>query len=396
MSSVPPRPEDVSPAAELVPIPREALPVRHAVRAIDMYAALLADAPTENTRQARAHDIETFRRFLGADSPETACALFLAAGRGGANAFGLAFRNHERERGLAPSTINRKNATLRRLAKLAARLDVITFAVEIDDLKDGHVPDRRGPGVDGWRALWAAAVAAGDNPVARRDRAMLLLMHGQALRKGEVIGLDLADVDLARPGVWIKGKGRGGRKETVTVNESTAAALAEWIDARGEGPGPLFLAKRKGATAHKIMKTVAFPLPPRAVELLAQGLSALDIVVKLGSEGHTRPDGMLWSYNDMASSQSVFSCRRILERTVNFVVRELAKRAGLTSPVRPHGLRHASITRALDLTNGDIRKVARFARHRDPKITLAYDDDRQDLAGSVARLVGDDGPQGKG
>ncbi len=30
----------------------------------------------------------------------------------------------------------------------------------------------------------------------------------------------------------------------------------------------------------------------------------------------------------------------------------------------PHGLRHLAITRALNLFNGDVRKVARFPRHR--------------------------------
>ena len=31
--------------------------------------------------------------------------------------------------------------------------------------------------------------------------------------------------------------------------------------------------------------------------------------------------------------------------------------------VRPHGLRHASISTALDITGGDVRKVMKFSRH---------------------------------
>ena len=54
--------------------------------------------------------------------------------------------------------------------------------------------------------------------------------------------------------------------------------------------------------------------------------------------------------------------------------------------VRPHGLRHAAITAALDLT-GDLRAVQRFSRHRDVRVLTRYDDNRADLGGVVARTV---------
>jgi integrase/recombinase XerC len=81
---------------------------------------------------------------------------------------------------------------------------------------------------------------------------------------------------------------------------------------------------------------------------------------------------------------------RIHDKWVNRFIHKLAREAGLTFVVRPHGLRHASITRALDLTNGDIRRVMRFSRHRDPKTVMRYDDCRNDLGGEVSRLLGDD------
>jgi len=54
---------------------------------------------------------------------------------------------------------------------------------------------------------------------------------------------------------------------------------------------------------------------------------------------------------------------------------------------RPHGLRHAAITEALDLMNGNLRAVQRYSRHRDARILGVYDDNRTDLAGEVARRV---------
>ena len=55
--------------------------------------------------------------------------------------------------------------------------------------------------------------------------------------------------------------------------------------------------------------------------------------------------------------------------------------------VRPHGLRHAAITEALDLTKGNVRAVQRFSRHRDLRTLTIYDDNRQDLAGEIARQL---------
>lgn len=57
---------------------------------------------------------------------------------------------------------------------------------------------------------------------------------------------------------------------------------------------------------------------------------------------------------------------------------------------RPHGVRHSAITAALDLLGGDLRKAQKFSRHSDVRLLAVYDDNRQDLAGEVARLVAAD------
>ena len=74
-------------------------------------------------------------------------------------------------------------------------------------------------------------------------------------------------------------------------------------------------------------------------------------------------------------------------RSVARIVQAVGHQAGLTAPVRPHGLRHAAITDALNLTRGDVRAVQRFSRHRDLRVLTVYDDNREDLGGAVARLV---------
>ena len=57
---------------------------------------------------------------------------------------------------------------------------------------------------------------------------------------------------------------------------------------------------------------------------------------------------------------------------------------------RPHGLRHSAITRVLDLSNGNYRKVQAFSRHRDPKTIMIYDDQRLDAGGELAALLAKD------
>ncbi|HVE38538.1 MAG TPA: tyrosine-type recombinase/integrase [Planctomycetota bacterium] len=54
---------------------------------------------------------------------------------------------------------------------------------------------------------------------------------------------------------------------------------------------------------------------------------------------------------------------------------------------RPHGLRHSAITEALEATNGNIREVMMFSRHKDPKVLMKYDDNRKDVAGDIAGRI---------
>ncbi len=79
------------------------------------------------------------------------------------------------------------------------------------------------------------------------------------------------------------------------------------------------------------------------------------------------------------------SGRRLTGAGLYAVIRALGGKVGLKT--RPHGLRHAGITRGLDRTGGDLRAVQRFSRHRDVRTIGLYDDTREDLGGKVARLI---------
>ena len=151
------------------------------------------------------------------------------------------------------------------------------------------------------------------------------LLYGLALRRAEVVGLDVADVDLEAGTVGVLGKGRTQRI-ALTLPAASLEALRAWLAVRGPEPGPLFVNCDRAEKGQRLTGT-----------------------------------------------------------SLHRLVRRLGAAVGLT--VRPHGLRHAAITQALDLTGGDLRRFQRFSRHRDVRTIGRYDDNRQDLGGEVARQV---------
>lgn len=55
--------------------------------------------------------------------------------------------------------------------------------------------------------------------------------------------------------------------------------------------------------------------------------------------------------------------------------------------MRPRGLRHAAITEGLDVTRDDFRAAQRFGRLAKADTLNHYDDNRDGLGGTAARLI---------
>lgn len=64
--------------------------------------------------------------------------------------------------------------------------------------------------------------------------------------------------------------------------------------------------------------------------------------------------------------------------TVYRVVKARARKAGIQKRITPHSLRHTAITLALD-GGASVRQVQQLAGHRDPKTTMRYDRNRENL-----------------
>jgi integrase/recombinase XerC len=276
------------------------------------------------TLRAYAGDVADFAAWSGA-TPVEAARLLLAAGAGGANGAALAYRSGMLGRRLSAATVNRRLAALRSLAKVARLLGLVTWQLDVEGVASEQLRDTRGPGTAGVRALLGRLAERPPGPARSRDTALVRLLFDLGLRRAEAVGLDLADVDLAGGCVWVRGKGRSERAR-LTLPGPTRAALEGWLADRGEAPGPLFVALDRGHRGHRLTGSAV--------------------------------------YN---------------------IVRRLGEAAGLRA--RPHGLRHAAITAALDATGGNVRAVQKFSRHRDVRVLQRYDDNRQDLAGGVAARV---------
>ncbi len=247
----------------------------------------------------------------------------LAGGSLAGNRTVAEFRKQMIADGRAAATINRRLSAIRSLISMARALGLVDWSIAIPGVKAVPYRDTRGPGAEELAALFATARARTDAK-GIRDLAIVRLLFDLGLRREEVVELD---VDHIADGVvWVRGKGRHDR-EPLTLPAVTAGAIADWIQIRGDNAGPLFQPLDNGADA--------------GARLTASGLYKM--------------------------------------------IRALGKKAGVK--VRPHGLRHAAITTALDLTNGDVRAVQKFSRHAKVDTVIRYDDNRQDLAGAVADQV---------
>jgi integrase/recombinase XerC len=283
------------------------------------------------TRRGYLSDLNDFAAWRTAESPEAALEQLLRMGPGRANQLVIAYRADMKERrDLSSSTINRRLAALRSMVKVGRTIGVVNWSLDVQNVKSEERRHMSGPGLADLQLMNRKAAARGDGKLARRDRAILALLFDLGLRRAELCGLDLADVERSEnalpAAVWIIGKGHR-EKQRLTMPEPTGRALAAWLEVRGDHDGPLF---------HRL-------------------------------DGHAGKAG-----------------ERFSGESVRRIVKELGEHAEVPRAVLPHGLRHSAITAALDARHGDVRSVQRFSRHSSLDMVIRYDDRRGDVAGEIA------------
>jgi integrase/recombinase XerD len=222
-----------------------------------------------------------------------------------------------RAQGLAPSTRKRRIVAARNLHRYLA--------------EEGHVDDDVGadvappPVARGLpKALTEAEVDAllsrvvGDDPVARRDRAILETLYGTGVRISELVSMSLRDLDLHDGFVRVVGK--GDKERVVPVLGAAADALGAWLTV--DGRGAMIPARWRRRDDEE------------AVFLNQRG-------GRLGRQG-------TW-----------------------LVVKAHAAEAGLGDRLTPHVLRHSCATHLLD-HGADIRAVQELLGHASIATTQVY------------------------
>jgi integrase/recombinase XerC len=145
------------------------------------------------------------------------------------------------QRGLDPISIRRKLAAVRSLFKFLLREGTISSnAAKL--VRTPKSPKRvpAVPTAEQTNTL-VEGVAADtlDRPHPERDLLLFELLYGCGLRISELVGLNLADFDMAERWILVRGKGRKERQ--TPYGSKAAAALEKYLAARNSGEPALFL-----------------------------------------------------------------------------------------------------------------------------------------------------------
>jgi len=143
-----------------------------------------------------------------------------------------------------------------------------------------------------------------------RNHAMVELLYSSALRVSELINLKISDLNLA--GGWIKAMGKGRRERVAPVGTAAAKALTKYLTHR-------------------------------------QGIPTLD------------PDVLFVNSRGKKLSRAGFW----------WILKGLAKRAGITGSISPHKLRHACATHML-WRGASVKALQEMLGHKNLSTTQIY------------------------
>jgi integrase/recombinase XerD len=213
--------------------------------------------------------------------------------------------------GLSAATIARRTAAARSFFRhqqlLGVRSDNPAAAVQLPR-RPRPLPKTLSPG----EAERLIEAAAGTQPRALRDQALVELLYGAGLRVSEAVGLDKAGVDFDQRLVRVVGK--GGKERVVPIGRAAATALTRYLSR-----GRPFLDRR-----HR-----------------------QDLFLNARGGPLTRAGAFL-------------------------ILRRLAEKAGLDPRrVHPHLLRHSFATHLLE-GGADLRSVQEMLGHADLSTTELY------------------------
>lgn len=135
-----------------------------------------------------------------------------------------------RRGGHSPASVARAVSSLRGLHRFL--LDEGHAASDPSaDVEAGRLPVRLPKALSEPDVTRIIESVAGDDELARRDRALLELLYGTGARISEVVGLNLTD--LADADGLLRLYGKGSKERVVPIGNHAARALARWLEPAG-------------------------------------------------------------------------------------------------------------------------------------------------------------------
>ena len=284
-----------------------------------------------HTKRMYRSNIDGFFKYLGVDLTADNLALFLLLDTHQAFELVSQYQGSLIARNLAPATINQKLAAIKSLVNYASCAGKCHYSlVNIKAERLHSYRDTRGISIEEFKLMLATVNPKTIKGI--RDRAILLLLWGNALRRSEVVNCDVSDFSDSRGELLITGKGKIGQPEIISLGKSAIVAIELWLSKRGnyKYSDPLFTAIHKSYWGHRL------------------------------------------------NSHSIYK-----------LVQKYAKLADVEKVMSPHRIRHSAITESLNLTNGDVRKVQKLSRHKKLDTLMIYDDNRTSLQGEMTDLLDD-------
>ena len=197
----------------------------------------IRESLSENTRKAYRSDLAHFADW-GGELPASAVlvARYLA----------------DHADMLAPSSLARRVATLSKVHEANAwpnpcRSEIVRATMRGIKRVNGTVQDQARPLLR--EDLFILLNALGDDPRAKRDRALLLIGWAGGFRSSELVGLDLPDIEEVREGLALHlrrsktdqtGQGRKIGIPLGRTRHCPVAALSAWLGVLASDHGPIF------------------------------------------------------------------------------------------------------------------------------------------------------------
>jgi integrase/recombinase XerC len=215
------------------------------------------------------------------------------------------------EQNYAKTTIARRMAALRSWFRFLCRQGEVA-ANPTDGLRGPRQDHKLPHFLSGEEVARLLAAPGGVEPLLVRDRAILETLYSAGLRVGELVGLNLDDLDLDDGTITVRGKGK--RERLALLGVPALAAVNAWLELRGA-------------------------IAPQAARHAAVFL------------------------NHRGGRLTVRSVGRLLEKYLAL--------AGLDPATSPHTLRHSFATHLLD-AGADIRGVQELLGHKSLTTTQIY------------------------